>query len=294
MNLLIAEKRNAAIDPVMERLNIPTISRKYVTSYNFVDLIGILKTKPILTDRWYVVIDPKLPLRQIKELMSLDNFNVLIVESMREFESMKIDLAEQGVAFKTYDNLNPPKDKVIQYITDNIKADQDVALYIYNRHDGYLPKIMESIILLKPLARVTKKEVFDYTYASNSMWLHDVLLCMLGYPLPGKTAKKKAVATLFEFRYGIKYVLSTMKKDLDVIRYAFDEIREGRLTAENYKEFESDNKEFKLLSKGKKERIVDAFNYVPMKRVLKLQIALDNIEPKPFNMYKLVYLIGGK
>lgn len=294
MNLLIAEKANACINPIMNKFDIPAISKKYVTSNNFTELIPILKTKPIMTNKWYVIIDPKLTIKQIKELMSFDNFNILMVDNEKLFKSMKLDLIDEGVNFKTYDNLNPPKEQVIKYILDHINTnDVEVAKYIYNRHDGYLPKIMESIALLGNLAEVTKKDVYKYTYAMNSMWLNDVLLCILGYPLPGKSAKKRAVETLYEFRYGIKYVLSTMKKDISIIRYAFEEINAGRLSLENYKEFESDNKDFKLLSNNRKEKIIDAYNYVSYRRVLKIQYALNHIEPNSFNMYKLIYLVGG-
>lgn len=294
MNLLVAEKANASINPIMNRYDIPAISKKHVTSNNFTELIPVLKTKPLMTDKWYVIIDPKLTLKQIKELMSFDNFNILMVDNEKLFQSMKLDLIEEGVQFKTYNNLHPPKEIVIKYILDHINTnDEEVAKYIYNRHDGYLPKIMESIMLLSNLAEVTKTDVAKYTYAMNSMWLNDVLLCILGYPLQGKTAKKRAVSTLYEFRYGIKYVLSTMKKDISIIRYAFEEINAGRLSLENYKEFESDNKDFKLLSNSRREKIIDAYNYVPYRRVLKVQYALNQIEPNSFNMYKLIYLVGG-
>lgn len=291
MNLLLAENPNYTIEPFMDRLGtVPNSSRMTINSRNYFECLQLLKTQPVLTKKWLCDINPDLSLSQMKTILSKDNLNIIRVKSKAKFNELSQDLLEEGIKFRTFNNLEPPKEKIIEYVHNTLKIDYDTSKYLCNRHRFYLPKVMESVAILENVDNVDKKAIRNYTVRYNSVYLSSITDKILGLE---NVSNKKIIDCIYRFRYGFDYVLKSIKKDLEIYEYVFTEISFGSLTLENYLEFHGEHKGYNSLPDFRKAKIIKAYEVLSFDKLYYIKLKVEAIESNPSNIYKLIRLLGG-
>ncbi len=292
MNLLLAENSNYCIEPFMERLSsIPNSSKITINTRNYFECLQLLKTSPVLTQKWLCILSHRLSLSQMKSILEKDNLNIIMVENKAKFSELSQALLEEGIQFKSYNNLQPPKDKVIEYVHKNLKVDYDTAKYICGRHGYYLPKVFESVAILENVDDIDKKSIQSYTQRYNSVYLTSITDKLLGLD---KISTKKIVECIHRFRYGFDFLLKSIKKDLDIYEYVFTEISFGSLTLENYLEFQGEHKGYNSLPDFRKKKIILSYEKLSYEKLYFIKLKVEAIESNPSNIYKLIRLLGGE
>ena len=292
MNLLLAENPNYTIEPFMERLNtVPNSSRMTINPRNYFECIQLLKNQPVLTKKWLCDINPRLSISQMKSILEKDNLNIIRVENKAKFEELSQTLLEEGVKFKTFNNLQPPKEKIIEYVHKSLNLDYETSKYLCNRHKFYLPKVMESVSILENVENVDKKAIQNYTVRYNSVYLSSITDKLLGLE---KVSNKKIIECIHRFRYGFDFILKSIKKDLEIYEYVFTEISFGSLTLENYLDFHGEHKGYNALPDFRKLKIIQAYEKLSYDKLYFIKLKVEEIDSNSSNIYKLIRLLGGK
>lgn len=291
MNIVILEDSNYCIEPFISQFSkFPNSSKITINSSNYFESVQLLKTPPVLTKDWLVLVSPRLSVNQMKSVFGLGNLNIVAVSTKGKFEEIVQEFKDEGIKFRTYNNLQPPKDKVLDYVMKELQISYELACYICNRHKFYLPKVMESVAILETLEEINKKSIQSYTVRYNSVWLTSITDKLLGIE---KTKNKKIVECIYRYRYGFDFLLKSIKKDLDIYEYAFSEISMGYLSLENYRDFESEYKGFKNLSNFRKLKIVESFEHLSYSKLYFIKLKVEAIESNPNCIYRLIELLGG-
>lgn len=292
MNLVLLESPSHCIEPFLSKVKgYPNSSKLNVNKNNYFECLKILESPPVLTKKWLVIISPRLSSKQIASIMERDNNNVVSLSSKLKWQEMCEELKEHGIPYKLLDNLNPPKEVILDYIQRELKVDLELAKYIGGRHRYHLPKVMESVTLLSDLDVITKKAIREYTTRFKNVWISSITENILG--IDTKTSKKRLVELLYDFRFGFDYVLSTIKSELDLYDYVYSQIINGELTLENYLDYTSYNKKYNDLPDFKKLRLIESFDVVSYDKLFYIKTKVESIEGKSSNIYKLIKLIGG-
>ncbi len=292
MNLLLLESPSHCIEPFLSKVKgYPNSSKINVNKNNYFECLKILDSPPVLTKKWLVVISPRLSSKQIASIMERDNNNVVPLSSKIKWQELGEELKELGVQYKLLDNLNPPKDVILNYIQKELNVDLDMAKYIGGRHRYHLPKVMETVTILSDLETITKKDVREYTTRFKNIWISSITENILG--IDTKTSKKRLVELIYDFRYGFDYILSTVKSELELYEYVYSRMIEGELTLENYLDYESYNKKYNDLPDFKKLKMIESFDVVSYDKLYYIKTKVESIEGKTSNIYKLIKLIGG-
>lgn len=292
MNLLLLESPTHCIEPFLSKVKgYPNSSKININKNNYFECLKILDNPPVLTKKWLVVISPRLSSKQIASIMERDNNNVVPLSSKIKWQELGEELKELGIPYKLLDNLNPPKDVILDYIQKELNVDLDMAKYIGGRHRYHLPKVMETVTILSDLETITKKDVREYTTRFKNIWISSITENILG--IDTKTSKKRLVELIYDFRYGFDYVLSTVKSELELYEYVYSRMIEGVLTLENYLDYESYNKKYNDLPDFRKLKLIESFDVVSYDKLYYVKTKVESIEGKTSNIYKLIKLIGG-
>lgn len=287
MNILVLEN-NKCLESYVEKFkDIPNSSRLYVSSKNYKDAITKINTKPILTQNWLVTISSQLPISLMTNVLeNTKNINIIETSTKQKFNDIKSRLLKEDIDFKILDNTKVDKKDCIKYVQKQLNINEDLRKYLCKRHWYYFPKIVESVHILSGFKEITKPIIRKFTY-ERSTYISDITDTILGVNFE----TVESVDLLYEYRYGFKFLLSIIKKDLELYEYIFTEISSGYLSLMNYREYVTDNEHYKQASNYRKEQIINSYKSLSFDKLLFIKTQIELIEPKSSNIYKLIKLI---
>lgn len=261
MNFIVAEDPNNAITDLLGtiRNQYPNSSIYRVHKDNFDSAIKIISKLPMLSSGWLVITNPnKMTVNQIRRLCALeDNLTIFNVTKSSDFDKAVELLTKADVEFKYIDNLHPSKDRIINYITEELNISKDIAKYIAKRCNYYIPRVYESVLMLQVVdGEIDKKVVSKYTTNYGVASVASLVEHIIGY----ETKNKKTLLGLINnYRYGMPFLFKLVLEEIEQILTGYRLIMTGQLSFKNYSTFKSD--ELKC-SEWKLKKILDYFQVV--------------------------------
>ena len=295
MNIILLENEKIDIGSMMRKLydKFPPSSRLTITKNNFSDTIISAGTRPFLTKNWLVTLSPRLSITQIEKVMKIDNVNILLLSDKSKLDKLKDELIPLNLNIKIVDNLNPSKEEILSYVVETLDLNYKDALYLCNRHKMYLPAIINSVQILSTLDIVDKYAIQEYTRRNIGISLSTIVDNMLGL---ADNKKKQIVELIYDYRYGLDYLLKYIVDDLRKYKLVFRLVEEGELSLENYDTYtmdkvNTDYKLFKSISDRKKYHIISAYGKVSQSLLYFVEASVLEIRPRLDEIYKLIILL---
>lgn len=287
MNIIVLEN-DKCLEPYITKFkDVPNSSRLYITPNNFNNASSKLKTPPILTHKWLVIISSRLSESQLLGICSdSENINIIETETKLKFNDVKNIFLTNDIEFKVFDNTKTSKTDCILYVQTKLKLDEADRKYLCKRHGYYFPKIVESVHILSGMDNIDRKVIRQYTEA-RSIYISQITDTLLGV----KNLNKASVDLIYEYRYGFKFLLSVILNDLALYEFIFTEISSGFLDLTNYREYKTDNELFNNASLYRKETIINTYRSLSFDKLLYVKTKVEMIEPKSSNIYKLIKLL---
>lgn len=295
MNIILLENEKIDIGSMMRKLydKFPPSSRISINKNNFSEVILSVKDRPILTKNWLVTISPRLTTKQIQKVMEIENVNVILLSDKTKLDKLKDELIPLNLNIKIVDNLNPSKDEILEYVMETLDISLADAKYLCNRHRMYLPSIMNSVQTLASLDIVDKYAIQEYTRKRLGVNLSTITDNLLGLE-PNK--KKQVIELIYDYRFGLDYLLKYILEDLRKYKLVFRLVEEGELTLENYDTYslpdiDKDVKLFKKISDRRKYNMVKSYSKVSKSVLYFVEVSVSQIKPRLDEIYKLMILL---
>lgn len=271
MNFILAEDFKYPLTSFRELIT-EKFPQSSIINCNKTNISSVLKTvdkPPPFTKGWLIFVNSRdISPDVINVLGSGDNCAVYVVNNQESLDLLVQTFMESKVKFQTINNLNPSKESILRYIEKTLNVDTELAQYIYRRHRGYVPKIVETVEIMLVHGIVTKADIKKYTTASTSLSWDGLFQHIIGVK---PASSKKVMALVKQYQYGMKYLLKFLVKRFELYIMVHELAAMGELSLSNYKEYRRANaKKFK-----------DVTDY-------RVQVALESIGVVSYE--KLVYL----
>jgi len=263
LNIILAEDRNYPIGSFIDlvRKEFPHSSCITLTDNNYLDMRKSIKTPPLLTKGWFVLVFVNKLTTDILQYVNVeDNVTIFVVRSNEELAEVERLFAIADIRPKIVNNLKPEQSKVLKYIRQELGVDLGLAKYIAKRHRYYLPKVFESVEVLKVVPKITRDSVKRYTRASSDMTFPGLFDFIIGV---GKFDYNRASTLVSSYRYGGDFLFKYTLKRFKLYLMLYDKILEGSLSIDNYKAwYEANKKELKDISEHLVKKVLEAFGEV--------------------------------
>mgnify|MGYP007043818233 CR=1 FL=1 len=291
MIILMVEKKDNIINLFRDKLydQFPRSSRLNLNSKTVDEIKPYLNSRPILTSNWLVEINYRVSIKSIKDILQLQNINLITVYSNEDMEYKRDELATNGFKFTIFDNSKIAKEELIEHISKSLDIDSDLAKYIYNRSKGYVKDIAIAISVLSTLPNIDRKIIREYTYGRSSLGLFSVIDSLLGV---SKFPIKSVVKVIYDYRYGFDFLLKFIIKQLEDYLVVYNYIEGGQLNLDNYKEFNPDDTAYKKISSYVVLKVIKLYSRVSKALLYFLLNKIKSINPSPYCIYELLMLLN--
>lgn len=287
----MVEKKDNIINLFRDKLydQFPRSSRLNLNSKTVDEIKPYLNSRPILTSNWLVEINYRVSIKSIKDILQLQNINLITVYSNEDMEYKRDELATNGFKFTIFDNSKIAKEDLIEHISKSLDIDSDLAKYIYNRSKGYVKDIAIAISVLSTLPNIDRKIIREYTYGRSSLGLFSVIDSLLGV---SKFPIKSVVKVIYDYRYGFDFLLKFIIKQLEDYLVVYNYIEGGQLNLDNYKEFNPDDTAYKKISSYVVLKVIKLYSRVSKALLYFLLNKIKSINPSPYCIYELLMLLN--
>lgn len=287
----MVEKKDNIINLFRDKLydQFPRSSRLNLNSKTVDEIKPYLNSRPILTSNWLVEINYRVSIKSIKDILQLQNINLITVYSNEDMEYKRDELATNGFKFTIFDNSKIAKEELIEHISKSLDIDSDLAKYIYNRSKGYVKDIAIAISVLSTLPNIDRKIIREYTYGRSSLGLFSVIDSLLGV---SKFPIKSVVKVIYDYRYGFDFLLKFIIKQLEDYLVVYNYIEGGQLNLDNYKEFNPDDTAYKKISSYVVLKVIKLYSRVSKALLYFLLNKIKSINPSPYCIYELLMLLN--
>lgn len=287
----MVEKKDNIINLFRDKLydQFPRSSRLNLNSKTVDEIKPYLNSRPILTSNWLVEINYRVSIKSIKDILQLQNINLITVYSNEDMEYKRDELATNGFKFTIFDNSKIAKEDLIEHISKSLDIDSDLAKYIYNRSKGYVKDISIAISVLSTLPNIDRKIIREYTYGRSSLGLFSVIDSLLGV---SKFPIKSVVKVIYDYRYGFDFLLKFIIKQLEDYLVVYNYIEGGQLNLDNYKEFNPDDTAYKKISSYVVLKVIKLYSRVSKALLYFLLNKIKSINPSPYCIYELLMLLN--
>ena len=295
LNILILKNEtiinfHSLMDDLYERY--PSISRVYLGKDNFKDVCKTITAPPILTKNWLIVTNAKVPSNNLLQLMNTQNIVCIIARNKDDVTNIANIAKQNDIDLHYVDESKPKRNDVLTFIRTNLKITIKDATYLYNRTGGYLPLIAESVALLQGFNPVTRENIKEYTVRSVNNSFYIIIESLLGL---NPKARPKAIAILHKYRYGFKYILNYVKKELGKYNLIFQAISRGDLGYDNYRKYSTILTNYTTdkisLSEYQVKKILDAYSIVSQDFLTLILAEVNAIPAKNFAVFHLINLL---
>lgn len=287
----MVEKKDNIINLFRDKLydQFPRSSRLNLNSKTVDEIKPYLNSRPILTSNWLIEINYRVGVKSIKDILQLNNINLITVYSNEDMEYKRDELATNGFKFTIFDNSKIAKEELIEHISKSLDIDSDLAKYIYNRSKGYVKDIAIAISVLSTLPNIDRKIIREYTYGRSSLGLFSVIDSLLGV---SKFPIKSVVKVIYDYRYGFDFLLKFIIKQLEDYLVVYNYIEGGQLNLDNYKEFNPDDTAYKKISSYVVLKVIKLYSRVSKALLYFLLNKIKSINPSPYCIYELLMLLN--
>lgn len=291
MIILMVEKKDNIINLFRDKLydQFPRSSRLNLNSKTVDVIKPYLNSRPILTSNWLVEINYRVSIKSIKDILQLQNINLITVYSNEDMEYKRDELSTNGFKFTIFDNSKIAKEDLIEHISKSLDIDSDLAKYIYNRSKGYVKDIAIAISVLSTLPNIDRKIIREYTYGRSSLGLFSIIDSLLGV---SKFPIKSVVKVIYDYRYGFDFLLKFIIKQLEDYLVVYNYIEGGQLNLDNYKEFNPDDTAYKKISSYVVLKVIKLYSRVSKALLYFLLNKIKSINPSPYCIYELLMLLN--
>lgn len=240
MIVVLLENSIYTIDSLIGKIKskFPKTSILEVNKGNRYDLLKLSHTVPLLTDGWVIIGNQSMSVEQMLPFCKDTNNLVILHTKPVNKTTVMESLDENGIKYKLVDNVNVPKETLINYVCSTLKLQQKDAKALCNRCNNYMPYVLESVTLLQTLGRqVTRSDINMFIPQRTNITVNSLFLHMIGY----KVLDISLVANyLYDFRYAFKYVKTKLLEYLEDAIYVYSLIESGVLGSDNYSTFTFD------------------------------------------------------
>lgn len=275
MNILLIEDKVYNTGSIVEKMmnGYPTTSTIIVNkgSRKIQESLYKLKTPPIFTDNYLVIIQPGVKLEDVEKFMSEKNLVIVYTPNSKKNEYL-VELKQYGA--KVLDNFNLSKSKLIDYVKDNLVINESNANKVCKKCGYYLPYVWEAVSVLKNLeGEVVEEHIKLYVDNKHNIMPRDIYNYIIGYRNLNRTA---IIKYLYDFRYAFKYLKKSTIGYGDAVLEIYNLMITGELTGENYLEY-SFPKKIDLTDYQKKIIILEIFPTISIDVIIKTNVYLKGL-----------------
>ena len=297
MNIILLENENLKMFSVMGKLlkKFPQSSQITINKFNYYQAIETIAFRPILTESWLVRVSDRLQITQMEKILKhKENVNVITVRDSLKLETLKEKFISQGIPFKVVENKKISQQDLIIYVCESLPISYKDAVYLCKRHNMYAPMIVNSVNSLLLFDKVNRDIIKKYTKRYDSVNLTEIVDSMLGV---STRKKSKIIEKIYEFRYGLEFLLDFIINELNNYELVFRLIESGELNLDNYRDIKAEansKKELKKLSSISDYRLynmIESFSSVSIELLYLTKTSVELIKPRRDEIYKLILLL---
>lgn len=266
MLLVVQENPYNVITAVIDKVrqNFRNSSIKYVHRKTKKDVIDSFNKPPLFNSGWLIICSSSVPARTIKTLVDSSAQNIVYIQTSTKSETsdLKEKLFKADIEYTFVDNYVVSESDLINYCMTELPISSSNAQYLVRRHNAYVKDVVESVNRLKFLPTVERAHINNYTEKTLKFGLYDVFTFLIDYSDEKRCTYKDAVAVVYAYRYGIKYLRKYLIKSFEEIKEVFLLAETGQLTIKNYKEVKThtSNKMLKELTENRIKYYLTLFN----------------------------------
>lgn len=227
------------------------------------DSLNKYKKPPLFAPGWLLECNIGLNVSYLKYLqkMPTNNIYLFVVDSKRKLEQLASKFEGVSIEYKAINNLKIPKDVVLDYILSELNINETTAKFLYSRHHGYVKDIVTSVHILKNFDYVTQSIIKKYTVPTSSVKVYDLVTFITE---PNKVSYDSIIALLFQYQYGLEYLLKYTVDQLEIYLKIFSYMLDGVVDITNYKVIipQLNDRAFKDLSIYRVGKIIESFDYI--------------------------------
>lgn len=273
----------------------PQSSQITINKFNYYQAIETIAFRPILTESWLVRVSDRLQITQMEKILKhKENVNVITVRDSLKLETLKEKFISQGIPFKVVENKKISQQDLIVYVCESLPISYKDAVYLCKRHNMYAPMIVNSVNSLLLFDKVNRDIIKKYTKRYDSVNLTEIVDSMLGV---STRKKSKIIEKIYEFRYGLEFLLDFIVNELNNYELVFRLIESGELNLDNYRDIKAEansKKELKKLSSISDYRLynmIESFSSVSIELLYLTKTSVELIKPRRDEIYKLILLL---
>lgn len=287
---------------IKERYKPSTISR--ISSRIEINKLDAFSTPPLLSEGWLLLCDSQLNPAKLKKLASISetNLNLFLVNTTKAKEELASRFHELEIDYYFLNNLKPEKEKVINEIRHEIQIERKAAELLYDKYNGYLPKIVQGIYTLAPInyntgATIRESDVRKYTAPSMQYSLYDLAVFMLGIrESQGKKRGmdyKDAVKVIKSYKHNVKYIIEYLKVFILQYEEVFNIIESGEYLIEDIAGMKESKyaKEIKKLQNYQVAAIILNYSLLSFDKLLYIKHFIFSLNQNEFAACKLIFLL---
>lgn len=286
MVIVLLEHKIYHIESLVDKIHssFPMNSILKVNRKNIYDMQKLLKTTPLLTDGWAIIISDTVSIEQALAFCKDDNNVVVICTKPNRKNDAIVALGAEEIKFSIVDNIKVGEEALRKYVSERLHIDNKLAITLCNRCNNYLPYVLEGVSLLETLGRqVERKDVTNFIDKRSGVNIYSLFKHLIGYI----NMDESTVATyLYDFRFAFPYIKKELLKYIDDTINIFSLIESGHLAGDNYKTF---NYGFKVRVSDYvlKSLILDVHESVSLELVILLKVKIQKCD----SMYQLLNCI---
>lgn len=292
MNIILAEELRYPIGSFIEtaKKTFPPSSVINCSKRTLTDVIVKVASPPPLTRGWLVFANLKdITEDTVRKLENKANTVIYIVRSKDKLRETAINFDSMGLRYEVVNNLTPSEGKISEYITRELSVDEDIAKYIINRHRKFLPKISETVDILRSVDPITKANIRKYTEASMSVSFDQVFRYVIGQEI---IKHNKAVSLIRKYRYGLGFFIKFMVRRFEIYLKIYEDSFAGQVSLENVKEYYNENRDsLKDVSEFVVEKALEAIGVVSYDKLTHLYYLYKEEEGKRVSVLRVLSLL---
>lgn len=234
MNFIILEDDRAPVFTLELLSKHPSLSIVTVDKKSDSNLIDSLKSKPLLSKKWIVLVKGSVS-ESYKRAIALSDLCIGIFYSSKSALPKDKVLISKFGEYKVINMLNPGKEWIVEYVMKSLEVDYTLAEAICNKGNKFFPYVYEAVLSLHPF----KGEITSYHI---NTFLQEPLSCNPTYLFESLLNINKCNTTtivkyFYQFRYAFSYLKTELLNLCKVVTMLYSSIQQGNLGNDNVEEY---------------------------------------------------------
>lgn len=254
--------------------------------------LSIFDEPPLFDDAWLIICSSAS--KKLLDELSPDK-NVILIKVTRKSALQNVLDRLDGFEYQFIDNYKIDKDVMKKWICEQLKVDEAIATYLYNRTGANTKAIAESVRLLSVLPEVTRAAVRDCIPKAHRVTIYSMVQYLLG--IASRVEYSEIMQMLYDFRYASKWLQKSLLQELKVYAEVYNAMDSGELTLQNYREYRdlSNIKSIRGCADYRLRNLIESHNYVSSELVYYLIFRIKSLRRGPDFLAELIKLfeVGG-